>query len=327
LGVLAAACVLAPATAWACEEPTEPEERERIVAVAGERVELELPDAEEGVRWEIRRKGADDEDDPIAKGRDDEEEQGVEAVFEVPDLGEEERTLTLDVLVGDPGAERACFEVVLDYQGRPAAPEPDEPAEPEEPRKGDEGSSAPPPAPPASPPDRSARSQPAPAIVAPPPAPPATTVPPPMIVTGASAPVRRLAPLEVPGEPGPDGAARVLGGVTGATFLGALQAVAPAAERAAKGWRMADEGKGARSRDRHRRPVPDLDAAGFGEPARPAGRAPAEEGGIRLADVAVPGFGSGVLWNLIAGGALAFAAAGAGVALLASRRRRRLAPR
>ena len=124
--------LLAPATAWACEEH-DPDGRERVTGRAGQTVSVDIPNTLEGAEWAIRLKDADDDDDPLAEGEDESAEHGVDAEFEVPDLGEDEREVELVVAVTHEadGADWS-YELELEYGGRPA-PEPPKQAEPTRP--------------------------------------------------------------------------------------------------------------------------------------------------------------------------------------------------
>jgi hypothetical protein len=308
--------VLAPATAWACDEH-DPDERERVAGRAGQTVSVDIPNTLEGAEWAIRLKDADDDDDPLAHGRDEDAEVGVEAEFDVPDLGEDEREVDLVVAVTHEadGADWS-YEVQLDYGGRPA-PEPPKQAEPEpEPTpqpKPDE-----PPPPPQPEPDRSADAKPAPA--------PASSAPPPPPPPPAPAtPAQRAVPVTPAGSPA--GHALLTGGKTPSPVGGLLDAVTavgtgiPAAVAETGPARRTTSAR-SRSRARHRTRRPEPQALP-GAPARPRRHEAPAEGGIRLPEVDLPGFGSGLAWSLIGGGSLAFALAGLGVAGLGRHRRRR----
>lgn len=308
LGVLVASMVLAPASAWACEEH-DPEERERVSGLAGESVSLDIPNTLEGAEWSI---GIEDGDE-LAKGQDESADEGTEAEFDVPDLGEDEGEVDLVVAVTHEadGADWS-YEVELEYGGRPA-PEPPKQAEPEP---------GPPPAPEEQPPppqpapERSTDTAPAPASTGTPPPPP-----PPAPAT----PAQRSVPATPPASP--VGTALLPGGKTPPPVLDlpdgtrAVVSGAPAPVSEAASPRPGTDSRSpSRSRRRTRRPEPQ---ALPGTPARPRPHVAAGEGGIRLPEVELPGFGSGLAWSLIAGGGLAFAVAGLGVAGLGRHRRRR----
>jgi hypothetical protein len=313
LGVLAASMVLAPAAAWACEEH-DPEERERVAGRAGQTISVDIPNTLEGAEWAIRLKDADDDDDPLAKGEDESAEDGVEAEFEVPDLGADERDVRLEVAVTHEadGADWS-YELELEYGGRPA-PEPPKQAEPE-PTPQPRPDERPPPAPQPEP-DRSSDAKPAPAPASaappPPPPPPAPATPAQRALPGTPA-----ASLLSSGGKTPSSVGDLLDGIT-AVGTGIPAAVAAAAAGPAP--RAASRGSRSRARQTSRRPVPQ---ALPGEPARPRPHEAPAEGGIRLPDVDLPGVGSGLAWTLIGGGSLAFALAGLGVAGLGRHRRQR----
>ncbi|MEX2194956.1 MAG: hypothetical protein WD844_06695 [Thermoleophilaceae bacterium] len=317
LGVFVAAIALTPAAAWACEEH-DPDERERVAGRAGQTLTVEIPNTLAGAEWVIRTAGdEDDEDgDELAKGEDEAAPEGVEAEFEVPDLGEDQKSVELVVEVTHEadGADWS-YELELDYRGRPAPEPPKEPKpEPEpdpEPTPEPKADKPPPP----SAPDRSSDAQPAPAPAAakppPPPPPPAPVVP----VERAAPPPPPPAALLLTGGKAPPAVSDLLDGVAavGTAIPDVLAGASPAQPATEQRSRR-------RSRRRSEKPEPQAFA-----PARrrrpPA--APAEEGGIRLPQVDLPGFGSGLAWSLIGGGTLAFALAGLGVAGLGRHRRRR----
>lgn len=312
MGVLVAALALTPAAAWACDQPEEPEERPSVTGRAGEDVTLDIPNTLEGAEWVIR---FDREDgDVLARGEDEDEDEGTEAEFEVPDLGADERRVGLLVSVVHEADEADwSYELDLEYRGRPAADPPREAEpEPEPPR----------PAPRPDPPDRSASAEPAPAPAAASPPPP----PPPPKPAAPAAPAPALAMpapvIPAPTPAPPAGGAHVPGFTAlldGISATGeAIPAVVASEPRAAK------RPPRRHARRRSDRPEPTF----FAAPARPRRHEPAEEGGVRLPEVSVPGFGAGLAWSLILGGGAAFALAGLGLGAMARmRRRRRLALR
>ena len=308
LGVLVASLVLAPATAWACEEH-DPDERETVAGLAGDSVSIDIPNTLEGAEWSI---GFEDGDE-LAQGEDERADEGTEAEFDVPDLGEEEREVDVVVAVTHEadGADWS-YEVELEYGGRPA-PEPAKQAEPE-PAPQPEPEEQPPPPQPA--PDRSSDSAPAPASSgsAPPPPPPTPATPAQRSAPGVPSPSPVGAAL-LPGGKTPSPVVEVLDGAT-AVGTGSPEA----AVQAASPRQATDARSRSRARRRTRRPVPQ---ALPGTPARPRPVEAPDEGGIRLPEVELPGFGSGLAWSLIAGGGLAFALAGLGVAGLGRHRRQR----
>ena len=305
IAVVAAAgvLVLVPG-ASACEEPSKERDRERVTGEAGGKVAVDVPNTLEGALWEVRIEDGDE----FAHGIDEDPEEGVTAGFEVPDLGEEAREIELLIAVTHEADEaRWTYEVELDYRGRPEpepaeepapqpAPEPDPPAEEPAPQPEETQPE----------PQREADSQVAPAIASTPapPAPPAAAPAEPMrepdrlLLTPGAA---DSAPAE------PESAA-----TTGLASSQPAAVPAPpvAAERAAR-----------RSRRRGARVVPSPPDPSPVDSPRPPRDAP-DEGGIRLPDIDVPGFGAGLAWEVIAGGALSFACAGLLLAGVARRRRR-----
>jgi hypothetical protein len=312
MAVVVMALALAP-VASACDEPERADDPETVAGEAGAKLTFDVPGTLEGARWSVRIRGDDDE---LAHGVDeDSEEEGVTVAFEVPDFGEGAREVELAVEVEHEtdGADWA-YELRLDYRGRPEPepePEPEPQPEPEPRSEEPVPEPAPEPDPPAEEPapqepDRSDDAQAAPASAAAPPPPPPAAAP--ADPVSPAPPADRLqmtatsrqgsAPVAAP-EPTTTG----------------LAGPPVAAEARAAG----DPRRRRGASRRHRRPVPTADPA----PA-PQQRAPeaAEEGGIRLPDVQIPGFGTGLAWEVIAGGALSFACAGLLLAAVARRRRR-----
>ena len=310
IATFGAALAFVPA-AYACDEPSKPDERERVVGEAGGKVAFDVPNTLEGARWELRIEDGDE----LADGVDeDAEEEGVTVGFEVPDLGEHRRKvdLVVDVTHEADNAEWS-YEVALDYRGRPE-PEPEPAEEPEQEQ----------PAPPAEPPredpppaDPAPQAGPAPetgsqaaAGAAPPAAAPAPPAAPPAAPAGGAPPMPSADPIPMipagsPSAPAPEDSPPAVLGVATAPEA----APAPPARRASRG-----------ARRRHVVPRPSDPP-----PAEPRQPPPADppEGGIRLPDVDVPGFGDGLAWTLIAVGALSFAGFGLALGGVARHRRRR----
>lgn len=305
IGTVVAALAFVPAVS-ACEEPSKAGERERVAGEAGGKVDLDVPNTLEGARWELRIEDGDE----LADGIDeDPEEEGVTVRFEVPDLGVEpgEVDLVIDVTHEADGADWS-YEVALDYRGRPA-PEPVEEPEPQPQSQ----QPAPPPEPPRQEPpppepQRQADSQAAPASVSPPP-PPAPPAAAPAEPLQASSSPDRLQMTPGASASAPPAAAPVPTTVGLATPPAAAPAPAAPAERAARS-----------ARRRHVVPRPAEPA-----PAEPRQPPPADapEGGVRLPDVHLPGFGAGLAWTVIVVGALSFAAMGLALGGIARHRRRR----
>lgn len=301
--MVAAALAFAPAAA-ACDEPSKSGERERVSGEAGGKVDVDVPNTLEGARWELRI----DDGDELADGIDeDPEEEGVTVRFEVPDLGEEpgEVDLVVDVTHEADGADWS-YEVALDYRGRPAPepaeepePQPQQPAPPPEPPRQE-------PPPPESP--RQADSQAAPASASPPP-PPALPAAAPAEQRQASSPPDRLFMTPGASASAPPAAAPAPTTVGLATPPAAAPAPATPAERVARS-------------DRRRHVVPRPAEPAPAEPRQPPPADP-PEGGVRLPDVDLPGFGAGLAWTVIAVGALSFAAMGLALGGIARHRRRR----
>jgi hypothetical protein len=289
-----AVAALAPATAWAYEEPSDSKkDLGRVEAAAGDDVRFELEGTDEGAKWAARI--ADDRQ--LADGEDTTEEPGTQATFTVPDLGDEERDVPVGIEVRHDG-EGGDWELTLTLAYRPAAPAESQP--PPESKPVSRPASTPPPAP--VPPQPAANRS----------APPAVPAPYSPAPSESSPPSSREPATDAPS------AGRVLGQAQ--ARVPRLRDLATASLQ-----RSPERRKPARRPRRHRRTVNQFEVGPDPKPVHGRDVQQPRDTRVDLSDDSFPGLGWKVAWNLfvaviIGGLLLPFL-----IALRTRRRRRRQA--
>jgi hypothetical protein len=122
IAAFAAAWLIVPASAWACDEPHG--SPDPVAAAPGDEVEFVIPTTHRGASYELSIEGRDE---AVARGEDETDEPGTSGEFTVPDLGTEARRVDVVVHVTHEadGADWR-WKMPLDYRGSDEAQPPPE---------------------------------------------------------------------------------------------------------------------------------------------------------------------------------------------------------
>jgi type II secretory pathway pseudopilin PulG len=293
MAACAAVALIAPASAWACDEPHG--SPDAVTAGPGDEVGFVIPTTLPGAKYELTIEG-----DEVASGEDATDEAGVSGEFTVPDLGSESRRVPVVVHVThESDSADWRWEMPLDYRGAEPAPSPPtaEPSStPASQRPAPASTPAAPPAPPGPGPDN-----PAPTLL--PPSTPSSGAPP---ATGGAGP----SPDD--GEPSPVGA------VLGAVLPGLADSSGRPRRTSLRDRRRAER-RARRARRKANSFAPGRDPDAVKGRTVEAPRDPRMD----LSDDRFAGLGYSIAWRLLAAVAIAGLLAPLLLGGLARRRRRR----